>query len=126
MIQYFLVFVSLPTMVLSGCRHKYKREPTSAMTLMSIFGFFCTSQCWKALLWQIFWSWNMVSIASKLKPSRTTGSFLFPTRSSSCISPTSPAGLFRLFIRLQTFSKVIFQEGGLALLIWNIEKRYYN
>lgn len=120
MVYHFLVFLRLPTMISSESRLNTDDSP---VVQWSSFGFSYTSQCWKALLRQIFWSWNMVSIASKLKPSRTRGSFLLPTRSSSCISPACSAGLFRLLIRLQTFSKVIFQEGGLALLIWKFKKK---
>lgn len=87
----------------------------------SIFCF--TSQCWKARLWQIFCSWYIVSMASKLKPSKEVGNFLLVTSSSSRFSPISSAWLFRLFTKLQTLSRVIFQEGTIALVIWNIEEK---
>lgn len=102
-------------------KNQYKWDLTGISIIVFLFCFCFTSQCWKALLWQIFRSWYIVSIASKLKPSRAVGNFLLVISSSSWNSPVSSAWLFRLFIRLHTFSRLIFQEGTLALLIWNVE-----
>lgn len=121
-----LIFVSLPVMIMIRVKkNQYKGKLTNKMIIILVFCFCFTSHCWKALLWQIFWSWYIVSIASKLKPSKAVGNFLLVISSSSRNSPVSSAWLFRLFTKLQTFSRVIFQEEMLALLIWSTEKNRY-
>lgn len=116
------ILVTLLVMIMVGnLINQYKWELTSVTIIILIFCYYYTSQCWKALLWQILWSWYIVNIASKLKPSKAVGSFLLVISCSSWTSPVSSAGLFKLFTRLQTFSRVIFQEGTCALLIWNIK-----
>lgn len=126
MVYSSLIFVSLPVMIMIAVKkHQYKWELTSITIIIFIFCFCFTSQCWKALLWQIFWSWYIVNIASKLKPSKAVGNFLLVISSSSWSSPVSSAWLFRLFTKLQTFRRVIFQEETPALLVWNIGKNRY-
>lgn len=61
----------------------------------------------------------MVSIASKLNPSIDVGYCFLIKRSSSPVSPVSSAWVLRLFIRLHTFSRVIFQYGNLALFTYD-------
>lgn len=97
--------------------------------LTTIIFWFCvrfTSHCWKALLWQILRIWYIVNIASKLKLSTAEGNFLLGISSSSRNPPVSSSWLFRLFIRLQTLSSDIFQDGTITLLIWNFKKRKKN